>query len=359
MSSPNHSDDAAQPALFDAPEPPAAPGAAGRSEPAPEQPSLFDPVPETIEVPRNGSTGAASHGSGSSGPGASKPGAAPASSETPRSSKTVTRPAPAPRGSVPGTSSTGAQAPSPANGTVANGAVASGVVAAGGPWHEGPRACFDLETTGRDPQQARIVTASVVLVSPAGEVQQEWEWLADPGIEIPEEAAAVHGVSTERARAEGRPAAEVTSELGAVLAGFWRAGIPVLAFNAAYDLTVLTRETERHGLPAPEPFPVLDPFVLNKQVHRYRRGKRTLGALCEEYGVVLDAAHTSAADALATERLAAALADRFAELRQPAAALHEAQIGWAAEQAASLQEYFRRKDPAAVVDGTWPVHPRP
>ncbi|WP_068468816.1 3'-5' exonuclease [Kocuria varians] len=226
-------------------------------------------------------------------------------------------------------------------------------------WTEGPRACFDLETTGRDPQQARIVTASVVLVTADGDVLREWEWLADPGIEIPEEAAAVHGVSTERARAEGRPAAEVTAELGEVLAGFWREGLPVLAFNAAYDLTVLTRECERHGLPVPAPKLVLDPFVLNKQVHRYRRGKRTLGALCEEYGVVLDAAHTSAADALATERLATALGERFVELRQPAARLHELQIGWAAEQAASLQEYFRRKDPGAVVDGTWPVHPRP
>ena len=226
-------------------------------------------------------------------------------------------------------------------------------------WTEAPRACFDLETTGRDPQQARIVTASVVLVSPAGEVLREWEWLADPGVEIPEEAAAVHGVSTERARAEGRPVAEVTAELTQLLAGFWREGTPVLAFNAAYDLTVLTRETERHGLPAPQPHPVLDPFVLNKQVHRYRRGKRTLGALCEEYGVVLDAAHTSAADALATERLAAALVERFAELERPAEELHELQIGWAAEQAASLQEYFRRRDPEAVVDGTWPVHPRP
>ncbi|GAA5596181.1 DNA polymerase III subunit epsilon [Kocuria rhizophila] len=265
----------------------------------------------------------------------------------------------APRGSVAGPSTTAPRAPGSANGALTNGTVASGVVAADAPWHQGPRACFDLETTGRDPQQARIVTASVVLVSPAGDVLQEWEWLADPGVEIPEEAAAVHGVSTDRARAEGRPVAEVAAELSEVLAGFWREGVPVLAFNAAYDLTVLTRETERHGLPAPEPFPVLDPFVLNKQVHRYRRGKRTLGALCEEYGVVLDAAHTSAEDALATERLAAALADRFAELRQPAAALHEAQIGWAAEQAASLQEYFRRKDPTAVVDGTWPVHPRP
>lgn len=302
MSSPNHSDDAAQPALFDAPQPPAGPGAAARAASEAQQPTLFV--------------------------------------------------------SIPGPSATGSRAPSSANGAIPDGVVAGGVVAPDAPWHQGPRACFDLETTGRDPQEARIVTASVVLVSPEGEVQQEWEWLADPGIEIPEEAAAVHGVSTDRARAEGRPAAEVATELSEVLAGFWREGVPVLAFNAAYDLTVLTREAERHGLPAPEPFPVLDPFVLNKQVHRYRRGKRTLGALCEEYGVVLDAAHTSAADALATERLAAALAERFAQLRQPAAALHEAQIGWAAEQAASLQEYFRRKDPAAIVDGTWPVHPR-
>ncbi|RKQ37186.1 3'-5' exonuclease [Kocuria tytonis] len=256
---------------------------------------------------------------------------------------------PAPGATPRGTSTAEASAPRAAVDTATTGT----------PWHHGPRACFDLETTGRDPQEARIVTASVVLVSAAGDVEREWEWLADPGIEIPEEAAAVHGVSTERARAQGRPVAEVTAELSELLTGFWRAGVPVLAFNAAYDLTVLTRETERHGLAAPAPFPVLDPFVLNKQVHRYRRGKRTLGALCEEYGVVLDAAHTSAADALATEHLARAMAHRFEELRQPAARLHELQIGWAAEQAASLQEYFRRKDPAAVVDGTWPVHPRP
>ena len=168
----------------------------------------------------------------------------------------------------------------------------------------------------------------------------------------------MHGISTEKARAEGQAASDVVAELSAVLSELWTAGTPVLAFNAAYDLTVLARECERHGVPTAEPFPVLDPFVLNKQVHRFRKGKRTLGALCEEYGVVLDAAHTSAADALATERLAAAMAEKFTELNAPASELHRAQIGWAAEQAASLQAYFRRRDPDAVVDGTWPVHPR-
>ncbi len=229
---------------------------------------------------------------------------------------------------------------------------------AAAPWTALPRACFDLETTGRDPQTARIVTASVVLVAPDGTVIREWEWLADPGVEIPEAAAAVHGISTEKARAEGQAASDVVTELAAVLTELWAQNTPVLAFNAAYDLTVLARECERHELPGAQPFPVLDPFILNKQVHRFRKGKRTLGALCEEYGVVLDAAHTSAADALATERLAAAMAEKFPELQATASELHHAQIGWAAEQAASLQEYFRRRDPDAVVDGTWPVHPR-
>jgi DNA polymerase-3 subunit epsilon len=222
-------------------------------------------------------------------------------------------------------------------------------------WTEGPRAAFDLETTGRDPRTARIVTASIARTDASGEVTETWEWLADPGVEIPEEAAAVHGVTTERARAEGRPVRDVVAEIAAVLGELFAAGTPVLVFNASYDFTVLAREGRRHGVAVPVPYPVLDPFVLNKQVHRYRRGKRTLGALCEEYGVELTAAHTSAADAVATERLAVLMARRFPQLARPAADLHAEQVGWAAEQAESLQEYFRRTRPDAVVDGAWPV----
>jgi DNA polymerase-3 subunit epsilon len=37
--------------------------------------------------------------------------------------------------------------------------------------------------------------------------------------------------------------------------------------------------------------------------------------------------------------------------------LHRRQVGWAAEHAASYQEYLRKSDPAAVIDGTWPLRP--
>jgi DNA polymerase-3 subunit epsilon len=222
-------------------------------------------------------------------------------------------------------------------------------------WHELPHAAFDLETTGRDPHTARIVTASIILVNGQGVVLQHHEWLAAVEEDIPDEAAAIHGVSTERARAEGRPAPEVTAEIAGVLGGFFAAGIPVLAFNACYDFTVLNRECERFGLTVPAPAPVIDPYILDKQVDRYRRGKRTLTALTEHYGVGFENAHTSAADVMATLGVARAMAGRYPVLHGDAADLHRAQIGWAGAQAASFQDYLRRKDPAAVVDGAWPT----
>ncbi len=138
-------------------------------------------------------------------------------------------------------------------------------------WNSLPRAAFDLETTGRDSRSARIVTASVTVVDSAGGVINEHEWLADPGVEIPTEASDIHGITTEQARREGRPAAEVTRELAAVLQELFDTGVPVIAFNASYDFTVLAAESARYGVPQLTRFPVLDPYIMNKQVDRYRR----------------------------------------------------------------------------------------
>jgi DNA polymerase-3 subunit epsilon len=224
-------------------------------------------------------------------------------------------------------------------------------------WNTLPRAAFDLETTGRNSRAARIVTASITVVDGGGNVITEREWLADPGVEIPQEASDVHGITTAKARAEGRPAAEVTREVAATLQELFDDGVPVIAFNASYDFTVLAAESARHGVPQLSRFPVLDPYVMNKQVDRYRKGKRTLGALCEEYGVDLENAHTSAADALATLRVLDAMAGKFPKLHMPASQLHQLQVDWAAAQAADFQSYLRRSKPTAVIEGDWPVLP--
>lgn len=217
---------------------------------------------------------------------------------------------------------------------------------------------FDLETTGVDVVHDRIVTAHVGLLDADGAAVHARSWLADPGVEIPDGAAAIHGISTAAARAGGRPAAEVVSEVVDALRGMFEAGIPVVAYNAPYDFSLLKHEAVRHGVePILAPAPVIDPLVLDKRFDRYRRGKRTLSVVAEHYAVALIGAHEASADAIAAGRVAQRLAERFAEgVPRTAHELHTRQIGWARAQAASLAEYFvsiGRLD--ADVDGSWPI----
>ncbi|GGZ34659.1 3'-5' exonuclease [Streptomyces inusitatus] len=230
-------------------------------------------------------------------------------------------------------------------------------------WHGEPLVGFDLETTGTDPQEARIVTAAVVHVR-AGEPADSRVWLADPGIRIPEQASAIHGISNERAAAEGRPAREVADEIAEELTGHWRNGVPVVAYNAAFDLTLLTAELRRHGLPSlserleGRPIgPVLDPYTIDRAVDRYRKGKRNLEAVCAEYGVALEAAHDATSDAVAAVRVARAVAERHPSVAALAPAeLHDRQIQWYAQWAVDFQAFLRRKgDTEAVVDASWPM----
>lgn len=224
-------------------------------------------------------------------------------------------------------------------------------------WHD-TIAVFDLETTGVDVESARIVSACVAVLGADGSVVRRRDWLADPGVEIPAQASAVHGISTERARAEGRPAAEVVAEIVAELRALFEAGTAVTVYNAPYDLSLLAAEARRYGIaPIDAPTPVIDPLVIDKALDRYRRGKRTLTAAAEHYGVTLDDAHDAGADAIAAGRVAQAIGRQFAaRLGDDLAALHQNQIAWAAEQAASLQEYLRRvKDPNAICDPSWPI----
>ena len=213
---------------------------------------------------------------------------------------------------------------------------------------------FDLETTGVDPNTARIVTASVVLLDPAGQIINRREWLVNPGIEIPAEATAVHGVSNEKAQAEGQPAAAAVQEILELLS-FALEQSPVVAYNASYDFSVLHAEALRYGLVPVIPGNVIDPFIIDKQVDKFRKGKRTLLDVCAHYGVVLEDAHTSFADAVACVGVARAIAVKYPQLQVDPRKLHGWQIGWAREQAESFQAYLRKSNPQAVIDGSWPI----
>lgn len=231
-------------------------------------------------------------------------------------------------------------------------------------WWEGRLIAFDLETTGLDVEEARIVTATVAAVG-GGVATEIVTLMADPGIPIPEEASAVHGVTTERARAEGSDASYVVSKIVSTLEALLNAAEALVGFNMRYDLTILDRECRRYFIRPLQDrgeLRVIDGLVLDKHLDPYRKGSRRLEAVCEHYRCRLDGAHDSAHDALAAARVAYRIGQTTELGHMTAKGLHDAQIEWAAEQARSLRDYFRQQgkmEAAASVREEWPVVPSP
>jgi DNA polymerase III subunit epsilon len=225
-------------------------------------------------------------------------------------------------------------------------------------WAVGPLVAFDLETTGVDVETDRIVTASVVAID--GSTPRVRTWLADPGIEIPEGASAVHGITTEHARANGSPAQQVVIEVAHALCDAWSLGTPVVIYNASFDLTLLDRELRRYGYDGlPSIGPVIDPLVLDRLADPYRKGSRKLVDVARHYGVTLTAedAHTSTGDCLAAARVAWHIAHRGPVGLLSLDDLQEQQRRGHAAWAANFQDYLRRQGKPDVIDPSWPIRP--
>lgn len=232
-------------------------------------------------------------------------------------------------------------------------------------WHLAPLAAFDLETTGVDVETDRIVTATLVRIHGRQTVTRSW--IVNPGIPIPAEATAVHGITDETARRDGQNPTIACAEILAELDECWTGGRPVIIYNASFDLTLLDRELRRHcqvsldGLVGT----VIDPFVIDKELDRYRKGERTLTATCAHYGVKLEGAHTAEGDALAAARVAWRLAQVYPEHLSRLEELNELQAMWRRDWAEQFEEWLALEavkageDPALIeaIDPHWPIRP--
>lgn len=268
-------------------------------------------------------------------------------------------------------------------------------------WHTGRLAPFDTETTGVDPHRDRIVTAAL-LEAGAGFKTTTRTWLINPGIDIPQAATDIHGITTDHAQLNGRDAATSVKEIAVDLLSCSGSGIPIVGHNVNYDLTLLHAELVRHGHDYLAKAlagirPVIDTRVIEHHLDPYRPGKpngrrpdhacgnHTLVECCRLWGIDLSEqdAHGAEADALAAGRLAWRLAtshDRFAGFDGPRGVdrinpglwpldkLHDWQQGEFAKRAASFQSYMRgeqRKQPPDGADPTfvaateWPIQALP
>jgi DNA polymerase III epsilon subunit-like protein len=111
---------------------------------------------------------------------------------------------------------------------------------------------LDTETTGfaRDGVQPRIVSLAWIIAEGAATPQVSRNCIVRPdGFTIPAAAAAVHGITTERARATGRPVRSVLDDFADDI----RRLKPhtVVAHNLAYDFPIVAAEFRGLGIGNP------------------------------------------------------------------------------------------------------------
>lgn len=151
-----------------------------------------------------------------------------------------------------------------------------------------PLSTIDLETTGTDVREDRIVEVAVLTVYPGGTVVP-FVRRVHPGRPIPAGASAVHGITD--ADVAGAPAfAAIAPDLFATLVGSDIAGFGV----ANFDVPLLVNEFARVGLP----FRVGGRAVLDALTVYRRHEARDLTAAVRFYlGADRASAHAALADA--------------------------------------------------------------
>jgi DNA polymerase-3 subunit epsilon len=179
-------------------------------------------------------------------------------------------------------------------------------------WADSRIAVIDFETTGLSPETDRIIEIGVACFA-AGELTHLKHWLVNPGMPIPEQARAVHGIGDADV-AEAPTFTQIAVELTQLL----QAHLPV-AYNASFDRAFFHAELERAGfstrsddMPAACSSEVewLDPLVWVRELYRDDKSRK-LTDIAARLGIALERAHRAASDAETTGRVLLALADRM------------------------------------------------
>lgn len=170
-----------------------------------------------------------------------------------------------------------------------------------------PLAFIDIESTGTNPRQDRIIDLAIIKLMPDG-ARQTRVFRCNPGISIPAEVEAIHHISNADV-ADSPPFTAQADQIFEVLKDCDLAGFGV----ARFDVPMLTEEFARAGLA----FPAHDCRVVDAQRIYHKKEPRDLTAALFFYcGETHIGAHGAEADALATIKVLEAQFKKYADLPQ-------------------------------------------
>ncbi|MCO5061020.1 MAG: exonuclease domain-containing protein [Kiritimatiellae bacterium] len=177
-----------------------------------------------------------------------------------------------------------------------------------------PIAFFDIESTGINIYEDRIIDLAIVLVHPDGR-REEHTYRVNPGRPIPVEASRVHGIYDDDVK-DCPTFDAVARNVAAVLENADLGGYNI----ARFDVPLLEREMERAGVP----FSGSGRRIVDAQRIFHRREPRDLTAALKFYtGKAHDGAHGALADVLATLDVLEGQYKRYEDLPRPIGDLHE------------------------------------
>jgi DNA polymerase-3 subunit epsilon len=168
-----------------------------------------------------------------------------------------------------------------------------------------PLATFDLETTGVNVAQDRIVEISIIKLNPDGS-EETFTELVNPEIPIPAEAASVHGITNEKVA--DKP---TIKELGPKIIDFI-GDADLSGYNCLkFDVPLLMEEFLRNDID----FSMKNRKVVDVQNIFHKMEQRTLVAAYKFYcnGDLTDA-HSAEADTRATLEVLKAQVEKYDEL---------------------------------------------
>ncbi len=168
-----------------------------------------------------------------------------------------------------------------------------------------PICFFDLETTGTNVAQDRIVEISILKIYPNGNKESK-TWLVNPEKEIPAEVVAIHGISNEKVANE--PTFKMLSKKIYNMIKDSDLG----GFNSnRFDIPLLAEEMLRADID----FDMKNMVSVDVQTIFHKMEKRTLEAAYKFYcDKDLTDAHSAEADTIATYEVLLSQLDRYPEL---------------------------------------------
>lgn len=166
---------------------------------------------------------------------------------------------------------------------------------------------FDTETTGARPGRDAIVSATLVLRDPEGGHAKDvlGEWIINPHRHMSPGASKVNGFTDDYLQKHGIEPEDALESITQVIASAQNNNIPLLAYNAPFDVAMLQHDLGQWKLDSLESritndnILVVDPLVIDRAVS-HRSSKRTLSYTTEYYGVEPDGDfHNATADTVA------------------------------------------------------------